>query len=87
MRNIEPFIKATVQLAVQRMRKDAEKQRFTDVLKWFSFRATDVISEASYDDSFRMLETGKICFVASLQAGSRGADAANRRTSTLTIPT
>lgn len=60
IKTMEPFIIANVQRAIERMREDVERKGWSDVLQWYTFMATDVIGEASFGDSFRMLETGKV---------------------------
>ena len=47
-------------LAVASMLREAEQQGTTDVLKWWTFMATDVIGELSFGQSFKMLEQGKV---------------------------
>ncbi|KAK3673572.1 hypothetical protein LTR78_006476 [Recurvomyces mirabilis] len=59
VKKMEPFIAQNVQLAVRRMREEVQRLGYVDVFKWFMFMATDVIGEASFGESFRMLETGK----------------------------
>ncbi|KAK5107264.1 hypothetical protein LTR62_001580 [Meristemomyces frigidus] len=59
VRLMEPYVAKNVQLAAQRIHDEATRDGFVDVLKWFMFMATDVIGEASFGESFRMLETGK----------------------------
>ncbi|KAK5713702.1 hypothetical protein LTR17_017545 [Elasticomyces elasticus] len=59
IKNLEPYIAKNVELSAVRMKEEVEKRGFVDVFKWFTFMATDVIGEASFGTSFRMLETGK----------------------------
>lgn len=67
IKNMEPYIKANVQRAIGRMREDVERKGWSDVFQWFMFMATDVIGEASFGDSFRLLETGKVSFAIASQ--------------------
>lgn len=57
---LEPVIRKKVQLAVDRIGEESHKCGEVDVLKWFTFMATDVIGDLSFGDSFRMLERGEV---------------------------
>ncbi|KAK3637992.1 hypothetical protein LTR56_013392 [Elasticomyces elasticus] len=59
IKELEPYIAKNVKQSAVRMKEEVEKRGFVDVFKWFTFMATDVIGEASFGTSFRMLETGK----------------------------
>lgn len=84
VKNMEPFIIANVQRAVGRMVEDVERKGWTDVLKWITFMATDIIGEASFGDSFRMLETGNVRIMVRYVPSDR-AEVLHRKISTLTI--
>ncbi|KIW68485.1 hypothetical protein PV04_04427 [Phialophora macrospora] len=51
----EPQIRVKVQTAIFKIHRDIQRAR-ADVLKWFTFMATDVIGELSFGESFNMLE-------------------------------
>ena len=57
--NLEPYMSKIVKLAVSKMANDFKTDGHCDVFKWFTFMATDVVGEASFGESFHMLETGK----------------------------
>lgn len=56
----EDVVRTKADLAVRRIREEAERNGQTKILKWFTFMATDSIGQLSFGDSFRMLEQGKI---------------------------
>jgi cytochrome P450 len=56
---MEPFIARNTNLAVSRMVDQVTQQSYTDIFKWFTFMATDVIGESSFGESFEMLRTGR----------------------------
>ncbi|KAM0345672.1 hypothetical protein ACHAPU_006327 [Fusarium lateritium] len=58
MANWEPVIRQKTELAVQKIKEDANSAG-ADVFKWWTLLATDVIAELSFGESFRMLELGK----------------------------
>jgi len=60
LRKVEPSIQSKVKLTVARIKEEVQIQGTADVLKWWTFFATDVIGELSFGDSFRMLEQGKV---------------------------
>ncbi|KAJ9665637.1 hypothetical protein H2201_004329 [Coniosporium apollinis] len=51
----EPAIRRKVDLAVSKIKRDAEESS-ADILKWFTFMATDVAGELSFGTSFDMLQ-------------------------------
>lgn len=57
--NWEPVIREKTELAVQKIKEDAQNGG-ADVFKWWTLMATDVIAELSFGESFRMLELGKV---------------------------
>ncbi|CAN9177979.1 unnamed protein product [Alternaria alternata] len=68
IRNLEPYIAKTVRLAVERIAGDIKEHGHSDIYKWFTFMATDVVGQSSFGESFRMLETGiKIQYVKDLE--------------------
>jgi cytochrome P450 len=58
--NMEPQIVRNINMTVAGMKRETESQGHVDVLKWFTFMATDVIGEASFGESFKLLEGGKV---------------------------
>lgn len=65
VKTLEPNISRNVALTVSGMKRETQDQGHTDVLKWFTFMATDVIGEASFGESFKLLEFGKVCSLPS----------------------
>ena len=63
----EAQIKGKVETAVLKINRDIKLGR-ADILKWFTFMATDVIGELSFGESFNMLEQET---VRKIHAGSR----------------
>lgn len=57
----EPLIADRIRLAVDKMSDEFESRGVIDVFKWWFFMATDVIGELSFGESFRMLDSGKVC--------------------------
>ncbi|RSL95355.1 hypothetical protein CDV31_013915 [Fusarium ambrosium] len=63
------LIQAKVDLAMEQMEAEYRKLGYTDVHKWFSFMATDIIGDLTFGSSFRMLEQGRRSqYVEDLQA-------------------
>lgn len=60
IKSMESYIRRNIDLTVQRMSEDIKASSRTDAFKWFLFMATDVIGEASFGESFQMLETGQM---------------------------
>ncbi|CAN9175716.1 unnamed protein product [Alternaria alternata] len=58
IKNLEPYIAKTVRLAIERIAGDIKEHGHSDIYKWFTFMATDVVGQSSFGESFRMLETG-----------------------------
>lgn len=59
VKGMESFISRSTRLTAQRMAEECKKNGYTDVFKWFLFMATDVVGEASFGESFKMLQTGE----------------------------
>ncbi|MCJ1252015.1 hypothetical protein MMC30_009253 [Trapelia coarctata] len=59
LKKVEPSIRSKAELAVARIKEEIQLQGTADILKWWTFLATDVIGELCFGDSFRMLEQGK----------------------------
>ncbi|AEO68593.1 uncharacterized protein THITE_113354 [Thermothielavioides terrestris NRRL 8126] len=59
MVNLEPTVLERARLAVVKMGEDLRVHGNTDVLKWWTLFAMDVISELCFGQSFHMLEVGK----------------------------
>jgi cytochrome P450 len=60
LKKSEHVVRARATLAVERVGEEMKEHGAADVLKWCLFFATDVISELTFGDSFRMLEQGKV---------------------------
>ena len=59
--------------AVRRMAREARNSGATDVLKWWTFMATDVSALLFFGDSFHMVETGQVNeYIRVLQAALKG---------------
>jgi cytochrome P450 len=56
----EPQIREKVDTAISKIKRDALASR-ADILKWFTFMATDVIGELSFGVSFDMLKQEQVC--------------------------
>ncbi|GLB11388.1 hypothetical protein AtubIFM57258_008256 [Aspergillus tubingensis] len=55
----EPVVREKVQLAVSRIRGELLRDGTSDVLKWWTFLATDVSGHLMFGESFEMLQYGK----------------------------
>lgn len=55
----EPFVRQQIDLATEKMKGEEHAEGKVDILKWWTFLATDIIGELSFGSSFRMLEQGK----------------------------
>ncbi|KAF7591314.1 hypothetical protein BBP40_001690 [Aspergillus hancockii] len=55
----EPVVKEKVQLAVSQIRNDLKVNEISDLLKWWTFLATDVGGHLMFGESFDMLRFGK----------------------------
>ncbi|KAF2966207.1 hypothetical protein GQX73_g7377 [Xylaria multiplex] len=53
-----PQVESKVQLAIRQMKRDMDAHGVTDVLKWWTCMATDVIGELTFGESFLTLESG-----------------------------
>ena len=60
MVHFEPIVADRVRLCMDRMGQEMQSRGVADVFKWWTFLATDTISELSFGESFRMLEFGKV---------------------------
>ncbi|KAI1506097.1 cytochrome P450 [Biscogniauxia marginata] len=70
IRKLEALVRGRVTLAMRQMRDESAEHGHADVLKWFSFMATDVISELCFGESMHMLEKGKKDeYITTLQNG------------------
>ncbi|KAL7274983.1 hypothetical protein RUND412_002096 [Rhizina undulata] len=55
--NMEPLILSKVKMAVAKIKRDAADKKIpTDVLKWWTLMATDVIGELAFGECFHALE-------------------------------
>ena len=52
---MEPSIRERVETAISKIKRDALAGN-ADVMKWFTFMATDISGEASFGKSFGMLQ-------------------------------
>ena len=57
---VEGQVYDKVYSAVSNMKREIKEQGSTDILKWWTFQATDVTGELSFGESFHMLELGKV---------------------------
>ncbi|KXH33616.1 TRI11 protein [Colletotrichum simmondsii] len=55
----EGVVRNKVDVAVSKIRKEAEGDGCSDVLKWFTMLATDVVAHLCFGESFKMLELGE----------------------------
>jgi len=62
--NWESTVKDKCRLAVQSIKKQAEGGS-ADVLKWWTFMATDIVGRLGFGESFGMLELGHVCHTVS----------------------
>ena len=68
IQNLAPIVAERVTLAVQKLKRDALAGN-GDILKWFTFMATDISGEVSFGKSFEMLQQEKVCGKDYLQHG------------------
>ncbi|GKZ20209.1 hypothetical protein AbraIFM66951_002951 [Aspergillus brasiliensis] len=61
----EPVVKEKVQLAVSQIRGELLRDGTSDVLKWWTFLATDVSGHLMFGESFDMLQYGKSTMMGS----------------------
>ncbi|KAH6991261.1 cytochrome P450 [Ilyonectria sp. MPI-CAGE-AT-0026] len=57
--NWEGVVRQKVELAVQKIQREAADHGEVDVMKWWTLMATDVIGHLSFGESFEMLEVGR----------------------------
>ena len=55
----ENLVREKASLAVRRMEEEARREGKTDMMKWWMFLATDVITHLMFGESFRTLEMGQ----------------------------
>ncbi|KAF4550555.1 Cytochrome P450-like protein 76 [Elsinoe fawcettii] len=68
----EPAVRGRVELAVSRIHDDAIAGR-ADLMKWWTFMATDIIGVLGYGESFGLLELGrKTEYIRVLEAALKG---------------
>lgn len=58
---VEGYIRRNMDLAIKGISREMAHRGAADVFKWWMFMATDVIGELSFGESFKMLESGKVC--------------------------
>ena len=56
---MEPSIRERVKTAISKIKRDALAGN-ADVMKWFTFMATDISGEASFGTSFEMLQQEQV---------------------------
>lgn len=59
-RSWEPIVKEKAKVAVSRIRQDLTASGVSDVLKWWTFFATDTSAHLMFGESFKMLQLGKV---------------------------
>lgn len=57
----ETIIREKIDMAVDKFARDARMQGHADLMKWWTFMATDVIAALSFGQSFELLEQEKVC--------------------------
>jgi len=60
--NWESVVKDKCRLAVEKIKADAEKDT-ADLLKWWTFMATDIVARLGFGESFGMLELGQVSVI------------------------
>lgn len=53
-------VDAKVKLAIQRMWEETERERTTDIYKWWTLLVADVTGEMTFGQSFGILEAGQV---------------------------
>jgi cytochrome P450 len=61
--NYESTVHSMAKQVVEKMKSDSEKTGTTDVLKWWTFMATDVSAFLMFGDSFHAIEAGQVSLV------------------------
>ena len=61
----EPVVREKTALAVEKIKRDASNGT-ADLLKWWTFMATDIVGVLGFGESFGMLELGKVSRYQSL---------------------
>jgi cytochrome P450 len=56
----EPTVRSMVGQVVAKMKAEAEAKGSTDILKWWTFMATDVSALLMFGDSFHTIERGRV---------------------------
>ena len=56
----EPVVTNLVRLAVHGIKEESNRSGCTDILKWWTLMAMDVIAELSFGESFEMVQSGKV---------------------------
>lgn len=64
--NWEGVVRQKVELAVQKIQREAADHGEVDVMKWWTLMTTDVIGHLSFGESFEMLEVGRVSFSSTL---------------------
>ena len=58
--NWEPVVREKVAFAVERMKADCSKNGEVDILKWWIFMASDIISQLMFGESFDTLKLARV---------------------------
>ncbi|KAJ0319110.1 hypothetical protein COL5a_010324 [Colletotrichum fioriniae] len=66
-REWEGVVRGKVEVAVGKIHAEAERGGCSDVLKWFTMMATDVVAHLCFGESFNMLELGEMLELISVQ--------------------
>ena len=57
---LEPVVLQRVRLAIRKLGEESKSAGSTDILKWWTLLAMDVIGELCFGESFQNLEAGKV---------------------------
>lgn len=60
IRSVEPTVVELATLASRRMEEEMSRRGAVDILKWWTFMATDVIGTLTFGESFRTLDQGRV---------------------------
>lgn len=61
---LEPDVMRRIRLTVQRMQDENKNHGVIDVFKWWTFMASDVITQLSFGESFQLTEHGEVIFLS-----------------------
>jgi cytochrome P450 len=71
LKTMEPTVNTNIFKTIDGIARELKETGTADILKWFTFMATDVIGELTFAESFRMLDQAKVssllsCLVCTL---------------------